>query len=1121
MRFFALAGILSTVALGFADDAKPLFEANFDDGIVPAPLFERFPKMEVADGALVVTHETNHAASPTLPIAFKDAELSFRFRIPEKVGFFTCRFEEASRVKKAHAHLGRLEILPGLASLKLDQPPKDREYRKPAVLATHQANFADNQWHKVTIRFQGSVLTATIDDEIMLEGTHPHLGSEKIGTFFVIRGGSVQLDDLKLTSLPSGKTTGKPADLEQSLAIFHDYVDPLLTRHCYECHSHEAKKAKGGLVVDSLNPMLKGGDLGAALVPGDPEASLLYEVITYHNDDLQMPPDGKLGELEIEKVRQWIALGAAHPRTGPALVRTIDFEAARKQWAFQAPQAPVVPSTADRWSNTDIDRFIFAKIQAQSLAVADDADPYTKLRRLTFDLTGLPPTPEDVRRFNADPSPAAWEREVDRLLSTKAYAERWGRHWLDVARFAESSGGGRSLMFPHAWRYRDYVIQSFDRDKPYDVFLTEQLAGDLLPYDTQAQRDEQLVATSYLVLGAINYELQDKQLLEMEVIDEQLEAIGRGFMGMTMACARCHDHKFDPISARDYYAMAGIFSSTESLTPGNVSGYVTRTLGPPELANARDVHKQEEAASRKRVKKLEDELAALRNGLGPGLVVDNKQARLKGDWKSSTALKHVGGDYVHDQFSGKGEKTASFMIELPEPGDYEVRMSYNNAASRAPSVPVEVHHADGVARLKLNQQKPPSDGMFELLGVFSFQKMGEVVVSNEGTDGFVVIVDAVQWRPLGKPDQQQQDALDAAVAAVETAKQKLRDLQKLAPPEPEITMSVKDSTSPKDGHIHLRGQVRVLGDKVPRGFLSVVDIHADTHEDVRIPNDASGRLQLARWLTSPNHPLTARVMANRVWHYLMGEGLVRTVDNFGTMGEAPSHPELLDHLAVQFRDQGWSVKKLIRQIVLSRTYQLSSRETADQRRIDPENRWLARARRRRLDSDAIRDSMLSISGQLEEVEGGRTIRRLSAYDLGYDFGDIRQRSVYVPAFRNARVELLDVFDAPNPNLVSGRRATSTLPTQALFLLNSPFVLKQAEATAQQILKIPPDRRIEAAFMRMLSRPPRESEVAWAQQIVASGNAANAAKGGEGDDAVKNWTRLCQLLFASVDFRYLY
>jgi hypothetical protein len=756
------------------------------------------------------------------------------------------------------------------------------------------------------------------------------------------------------------------------LDFFETRIRPVLVEHCYECHAADADVLQGGLLLDSREGLLAGGDSGPAAVPGKPAESLLLEALRY--ESFEMPPDGKLPDELIADFERWIERGAPDPRVGGVtpLRPGIDIEEGRKFWCFQPIQSHEPPSVANAaWLHCDVDRFLLARLEERKLQPAADAERATWLRRVTFDLIGLPPTPEEIDAFVNDASPQAHERVVDRLLASPHFGERWGRHWLDVARFAESSGGGRSLIFKDAWRYRDYVIASFNQDKPLDEFITEQIAGDLLPHADDAKERDHLVATAYLLLGAHNYEEQDKRLLEMDVVDEQLDTISRGLLGMTVACARCHDHKFDPIPTADYYALAGIFRSTNTLIHENVSKWTTRPLR---------MEPAEPAA-----------LAA-----------------------------------------------------------YEKSLAENEAklvAARA--------------------SKKPKDAKR------------------------VVILE-----------------------------KRIAGLKKTGPPVSSC-MAVEEAKAIENCRICIRGSVQHRGDVVPRSVLQV----ATLGEAPKMPADASGRLELAHWITSPNNPLTARVYVNRVWHYLFGVGLVRTVDNFGTTGELPSHPELLDALAAQFIDNGWSTKRLIRELVLSHAYRMSSAVDDKASIADPENRLLARMNLRRLDAESLRDAMLTTAGTLDLTIGGRNISDevlaksspTTPAEYGFEFGDSR-RSVYTPAFRNRMHEMFEVFDFADQNRSVGARSQTTAAPQALLMLNSPFVMEQARAAAERALdsdeNLSDEQRIKRAFRETIGRRPSKEELSIALAAVSVT--------AEGDENVRleAWQRLFQGLFGCVDFRYL-
>ncbi len=952
----------------------------------------------------------------------------------------------------------------------------------------------------------------------------------------------------------------EPGDID----YFETHIRPLLAKRCYACHSREAKKLKAHLYLDSRAGWQVGGDSGTALVPGKPDASLLVKAIRYKDTDLQMPPKSKLPGAEIERLVEWVKRGAPDPREGKVeapVKAEIDIEGGRAFWAFQGPVKPAIPQVRQGdWPRSDIDRFILARLESAGIRPGKMADKASLIRRVHFDLTGLPPSPDEIDSFVQDDTPDALAQRIDRLLARPAFGERWGRHWLDVARYAESSGGGRSLMFKDAWRYRDYVIASFNQDKPYDRFVKEQIAGDLLPYDSPAQRGDQLCATGYLALGPTNYELQDKALLQMDVVDEQIDTIGRTFLGLTIGCARCHDHKFDPIPTRDYYAMAGIFTSTQTLTPGNVSSYVMREI-PLEGEERLKREKSEKeiaalTAAYNAARKKRDALGKPAKGqkeIGAksiakaqlrGIVIDNREAKREGLWKDSVHSPYFVDDgYIHDDHGNdRGRnKTVTFSPKIPQGGMYEVRLSYAPGVNRPHDVPVDIDHTDGRTTVRVNQsEKPPIDDLFISLGQFRFEAdiHATVTIRNDCSAG-AVIADAVQWirveelaentsslKPASGEKPVEKEKPDPKLAADNTEDRKLLDaevnrldkalkeLKKSAGAKPGKVMAVQDAKSPTDGHIHIKGGVRNLGDKVPRGFLRVL-MQAD--DRAQIPDQHSGRLELANWIANAEHPLTARVMVNRVWHHLLGVGLVRTPDNFGTMGESPSHPALLDYLALRFSGEGWSVKALLRNIMLSSVYQLSTEERPDARRIDADNRLLWRAHRRRLDAEALRDTLLHLSGQLDRRAGGLTISKISEYDNGYKHGKPLMRSVYVPAFRAAPLEFLSVFDVANPNLVTGRRSVSTVSTQSLFLMNSPFVMEQAKHAAERLAQRKESghaARIDRAYREILGRSPTKGERSLAEAFISGYDQA------EPEESLTAWIRLCHVLFASVDFRYL-
>jgi hypothetical protein len=805
-----------------------------------------------------------------------------------------------------------------------------------------------------------------------------------------------------------------PAGDAQGLAFFESKIRPVLVANCYKCHSAAAGKAKGGLRLDSRSAIRSGGSRGPAVVPGDPGASWLLTAIARTDPDLEMPPEkDRLPEAVINDVAAWIRMGAPDPRETEATRAAgppVTVEDGRRFWAFQKPVARPIPSTRDSiWARSDLDRFILAKLEEQGLAPSPDAGPATLLRRLTFDLVGLPPAPEALGRFVDHIATAgldaALAAEADALIASPRFGERWGRHWLDVARFAESSGKDANISFPYAWRYRDYVIDAVNADMPFDRFLLEQVAGDLLPYDSDAERARLLIATGFLALGPKNLEEANPLQFTADVIDEQIDTVTRAVMASTVACARCHDHKFDPFAMEDYYALAGVFASTKT--------YFGTSVSP---------------------------------------------------------ANRVGGD----------------PLVLPRGAGQPI--------FHASITPAEVARLKAeLAALKKEEEERKAAAM-------------KAALTGGDPEKFFTLRDALRifWRSGG----------------IEGQLERVDDSGKALP----LAMGVLDCGEPADAPLLERGDVGRPGKPVPRGFPRVVPI-ADAPT---IASDQSGRLQLARWLTHPDHPLTARVMANRVWRHLFGAGIVRTVDNFGFSGERPSHPELLDHLTLRFAAGGYSLKRLVREIVLTRAYRESSEYNDAAFRADPDNRLLWRAAKRRLEAEAIRDAMLSVSGELDPARppgslvaraiGDRPISLIGLdARLPADLDGSLHRSVYLPVLRDRLPEVLDLFDFAEPSLVTGDRETTNVPLQALYLLNSPFVKARADALADRLMREAGDdeSRIRRAFLLAFNRPPDPDETKMA--------AAFLSQAGPGEDAAlyrKRFAACCQSLLATAEFRNL-
>jgi len=784
------------------------------------------------------------------------------------------------------------------------------------------------------------------------------------------------------------------------IEFFENHIRPVLVQHCYECHAAGADSTKGGLRVDHQTSLLRGGESGAAVVPGDIKNSLLISAMK--QQDFEMPPEGKLPDETIRRFEQWVRMGAPMPKSAPDVDESK--KSAEHHWAFKSAQRKPLPEVQDSaWPRSEVDHFVLTRLEREGLTVNGDVDRRTLIRRACFDLWGIPPTQEQVAEFLQDDSPQAFESLVDRLLESPNFGQRWGRHWLDVARYAESTGHERNFLHPHAWRYRDYVIKSFNKDKAYDRFITEQLAGDQLAAENDAEndaeRDEALTATGFLALGPKNL-LGNKAVFPHDMADDQINVTMRAISGLTVSCARCHDHKFDPISTKEYYGLAGIFLSTETL-------YGTK----PGTGGGNNAHPSDLIP------------------IGPD--AETRHAVMK----------------KHD------EKVAAATKEYAK--------------------------VFGALKKLLSQPK----------------KKQEQLVS------------------------------EIAVARSRTSKRRkeLDDLKNNAPESPIYVMGVRDAEKIRDTQVRVSG-IRP-GDVVPRRVLEC----CTTGNAPAIPRKASGRLELAQWLVNANHPLTARVMVNRIWHHLFGRGLVSTVDNFGINGRLPSHPELLDWLAIRFQDDGWSVKKTIRRLMLSRVYQLSSAHNEKNLVVDPDNILLWRRSPRRLDAEAIRDTMLMIASRLEfsppvdgsvvaELGDGCIVRQINPDGLLTDTGC---RSVYLPAVRFFEPELLQVFDGASASLVVGSRSTTNVPAQALFLLNDDFVIDQSKAAADRILQEPnldQTARIELAWQCTFGRKPTESETDRANEYLRQ------SLGKSTDDKVSSkliWAGMFQALFASAEFRHSY
>lgn len=939
------------------------------------------------------------------------------------------------------------------------------------------------------------------------------------------------------------------------LEFFERHIRPLLVEHCYECHS-AATETSGGLALDSRESLLKGGDSGSSIHANDPGGSLLIQAIEYRDPKLQMPPSGKLSDAQIESLRTWIAEGAVDPRDSipvsadNTLSKQLSVDRALEHWAYRPLKRVVPPFTPH--ATHPIDAFLAIQQNAQTIKPSPLASLHVIKRRLDADLSGLsshrlsshaiaskesisldPPLQQVTSDENRQ---VLLQQHVDALLASPRFGERFARHWMDLFRYAESLTL-RGFVLQDAWRYRDYLIRAFNEDRPIDQFISEQMAGDLMPANSLEQQQQQCIAITALTLGDHNYEEQDKLQLEMDYIDEQIDTLGKALLGQTISCARCHDHKFDPIPTRDYYALAGILKSSTVLQHENVSKWVRMPLPvSQEQADQYQKSASQLVALRQELKDLKGTSVSdpsqpllVRSADFNGMVVDNQQATLIGDWQDSTSSKaYVDAGYLHDKNANKGKSSVTFEPKNIPAGEYNVRIAYSHGENRSTKTMVRIFSADGETEVIINQRKPAADdGLWQTLGKYRFEPSGQafVVLSNEDSDGHV-IADAVQFAALETPLKKEKVndlAIDQKTAEFHRDQTRIGELeaeinalQKWLDRRP-MVQGLIPIDKPKDIPVHIRGSVHRLGEMVPRGTLSCINNHSDNLALVSaIAAESNGRLELAKWMVDERNPLTARVYVNRVWSWLMGRGIVSSLDNFGTTGEMPDHPELLDWLALEFIDHGWSTKWLVREIVTSNAYQRQCYAETESLQTDPDNEFFGRANLRRLDAESLRDRMLDFSGELE-LPGGveATWKEGLKEDYRYE-STVRFRTVYQPWFRNALPELATEFDVANPSSTTSQRVRSTVAPQALTIMNSPWVEARAKAAARQIdyecrsgnpeITDPKSEafRLERSFQLAFGRSPDEKEKEWAKRILA-------AKGLE---------ELAHQLMASIEFRFI-
>jgi hypothetical protein len=1111
--------------------------------------------------------------------------------------------------------------------------------------------------------------------------------------------------------LATATVVGEERFSAEDIAFFETKVRPVLVTHCQDCHSGEEPESR--FSVEFREAFLTGGEFGPAAKPGKPTESLLISAIK-HDEFLKMPPKEKLTSAQVVDLTRWVEMGLPWPEEKSGITANIGqssdaltakfTEEQKTYWAFQPPKRSSLPAVNNNnWPQTPIDYFILAELEAANLIPATQSNKRTLICRATFDLTGLPPTPEEISTFVSDDSPDAYSNLIDRLLGSPRYGERWGRHWLDVARYADSNGLDENLSYEFAYQYRDYVIRAMNLDKPYGEFVKEQIAGDLMPQlsDKLAAEDRRR-ATGFLAIGPKMLAEDDPVKMQMDIIDEQVNTLGQAFMGLTLGCARCHDHKFDPIPTADYYSLAGIFKSTKSMENYNVVAdwYEHPLLSPTASAKLKQLTDEIAAAraeqnklNRSVVEIVENELqhradryllAARAVGsldeaiTAGGITVHKKQDEpftvtngylaVEAEAAHRTTLSILSASYGKEigiVGSGGDGGYAEFDILVNTPGTYTLEIRYAALDSRSIGVKlddqmiadnilgkvtgswfpdtqtwvaeVEFELTQGQHVLKLDSPKvyPHIDKLALVLqpeaDIWPFDTpappslttagrehdinptflsswlwyLGSLTAAKLQTHPFLetwlalVAIEDADFATKAKPkleELQTEEGLGSKAPPVlkalfakappssiedvailyrrlivdsHHANKNLGDDAKViykevfdeiskgefptSTPNPipataypedqmeqrqaiaktinelesqkpvfEIAMGVTEGT-PEDIKIHLRGSHITLGRTVPRQMLQIIE----GSEQEPITGTQSGRLELANWLAQPQHPLVNRVMANRVWRWHFGTGIVSSVDNFGTLGEQPTHPELLDYLALELTENGGSLKQLHRQIMLSATYQMSTTYSEQGNTTDPENKLLWRFNRRRLTGEEIRDSVLALGPGLDTKMGGTLLKvKNRAYVTGSntnitDEFDNYRRSVYLPVVRSSVYEVLQALDFPDPAVSNGDRNTTTVAPQALFMMNSSLVDASTLALASSLIASNSSDRIERAYSVIMGRTPNEQEIvdaqAYTQQVTGAASSAGIAIE---DAELAAWQSFCRVLLSTNEFFYV-
>lgn len=1060
------------------------------------------------------------------------------------------------------------------------------------------------------------------------------------------------------------------------LEFFEKQIRPILVNRCTKCHG--AEKQKGEFRLDSRAAILKGGESGLAVVPGKPDESELIKAIRYDADSYQMPPTGKLPDEEIARLTEWVEMGAPWPTETPAgtgAKTTSEFNLAEraKHWSFQPVKRPPIPVVKESgWPKSPVDNFVLAKLEAAELKPAIVTDKRTLLRRVTFDLIGLPPTPAELESFLSDDAPDAYEKVVDRLLASPHYGERWGRHWLDLVRYAETYGHEFDYEIAHAWRYRDYVVRAFNDDVPYDRFVVEHIAGDLVPEPRRnltSGFNESVIGTGFYWFGQGKHSPVDIRAEECDTVDNQIDVLGKTFLGLTIACARCHDHKFDAITTKDYYALAGYLQSSRQQYADLYDPAATQQVGAELNALKADMRSTfevaasigEGATASRFLRQIASGGGTLKSPLLRALALSTLPAErfeaarqeLAGELRSQAEAarrfrvqsvplsRFAGGSYdgwyvAGDAFGSTPTRTidfiagdehqpvgafvapgvahsglvssklqgtirsATFTIEKRFLHYYVMRQGGRKNPGRA-AKNGQIHlivdgfqiikdPLYGFLSLNVPQEDSPvwlrqdlsrfvgsrayievaddDDGMISLGEVFLSDDPNPVVAAGEIAIGLVedrflatpeqfsarcgalIAETALAWNAgrideLSSPAERvellnllnQSGAWRRAPATAAGNADKglnpgdgsITNAANLSPgefvsryrrleaqfPEPQLAIAMIDG-SPENEHVLARGNHKKPGEVVSRRFLEVFGSSS--------PSDStgSGRLELANKIAEPSNPLTARVIVNRLWHHHFGRGIVPTPDDFGHMGQLPSHAELLDFLALELIRKDWSIKPLHRLMVLSNAYRMSSSATdavAEER--DPQNVLLHRMPVRRLEGEALRDAMLALSGRLDRrLEGTSVLPHLTEFMEGrgrpgasgpLDGGG--RRSIYINVRRNFLTPFFLAFDFPTPFTTTGRRSVSNVPAQALSMMNNPFVIEQAKLWSVRTASGEAAQRIQRLYSEAFGREPNEQE----QSVAMSFLQANGKDGAIDESA---WADLCHALWNVKEFAFV-